>query len=426
MTDARTSIHPQRPNHNRRPTIATTSVSSLSSLFRVQTLGTYPTGAAQQALNLGCLWHRALRQIPAESETYRKDCLVLKHRAAFWRASPNRKIRSRPDLRREKQHCATAYSLLSSRYGLIVPEHRVDRLPEILAPTDHVARDARLALTEWFMPATLRAVPESRAVESAATEGSGILVEGATKSFAKRTRQGTSVLQALDNVSLDCARGSLTALIGPSGCGKSTLLRLVAGLETADAGTIALNGEPVSKVQARGDLGIAFQDPALLPWRSVSENIALPLEIVGRPVAGLSSHIATLINLVGLSGFENSLPGELSGGMRQRVAIARAIVTNPSVLLLDEPFGALDQILRRTMNLELQRIWMGGKTTALLVTHGIDEAVFLADRVAVMKSRPGRIAAVVDIPFPRPRPESLFSSEEFHRLCDRIANLLHD
>jgi NitT/TauT family transport system ATP-binding protein len=275
------------------------------------------------------------------------------------------------------------------------------------------------------MPATLRAVPESRAVESAATEASGILVDGATKSFAQRTRQGTSVLQALDNVSLDCARGSLTALIGPSGCGKSTLLRLVAGLETADTGTIALNGEPVAKVRASGDLGIAFQDPALLPWRTVSENIALPLEIVGRPVAGLSSHIATLVNLVGLSGFENSLPGELSGGMRQRVAIARAIVTNPSVLLLDEPFGALDQILRRSMNLELQRIWMGGQTTALLVTHGIDEAVFLADRVAVMKSRPGRIAAVVDIPFPRPRPETLFSSEEFHRLCDKIATLLH-
>jgi NitT/TauT family transport system ATP-binding protein len=276
------------------------------------------------------------------------------------------------------------------------------------------------------MRASLRAVPISHISESRRSEASGLLIEGVSKSFHKRTKQGDAVLQALKDVSLDCARGSLTALIGPSGCGKSTLLRAVAGLEIPDTGKIAVNGEAVTKVRARGDLGIAFQDPALLPWRTVSGNIALPLEVIGRPLAGASSRISTLVNLVGLGGFENSLPGELSGGMRQRVAIARAIVTDPSVLLLDEPFGALDQILRRAMNLELQRIWMGGNTTALLVTHGIDEAVFLADRVAVMKSRPGRISALVDIPFPRPRPESLFMSEEFHRLCDEIAALLHD
>jgi NitT/TauT family transport system ATP-binding protein len=276
----------------------------------------------------------------------------------------------------------------------------------------------------YSMRANLRAVPPSQ--PQTASEGSGLLIQGVSKIFHKRAKQGDNYLQALKDVSLDCPKGSLTALIGPSGCGKSTLLRAVAGLERPDEGTIAVNGESVTDVRARGDLGIAFQDPALLPWRTVAENIALPLEVVGRRVTGSSSHINTLINLVGLSGFENSLPGELSGGMRQRVAIARSIVTNPSVLLLDEPFGALDQILRRTMNLELQRIWMGGKTTALLVTHGIDEAVFLADRVAVMKSRPGRISALVEIPFPRPRPENLFASHEFHRVCDEIAALLHD
>ncbi len=256
--------------------------------------------------------------------------------------------------------------------------------------------------------------------------GSGLLIEGVSKKFHKRKRQAGDFLQALDSVSLDCPRGSLTALIGPSGCGKSTLLRLVAGLEIPDEGAIAVNGESVTDVRARGELGIAFQDPALLPWRTVSENIALPLEVLGRPVAKAGDQINALINLVGLAGFENSLPGELSGGMRQRVAIARSIVTNPSVLLLDEPFGALDQILRRTMNLELQRIWLGGKTTTLLVTHGVDEAVFLADRVVVMKSRPGRISAQLDIPFPRPRTVSLFASPEFHRICDEVASLLHD
>lgn len=256
--------------------------------------------------------------------------------------------------------------------------------------------------------------------------GSGLSIENVSKRFHKRKRQAGDFLQALDGVSLDCPRGSLTALIGPSGCGKSTLLRLVAGLESPDEGAIAVNGESVRDVRARGELGIAFQDPALLPWRTVSENIALPLEVLGRPVAKAGDQIDTLINLVGLAGFENSLPGELSGGMRQRVAIARSIVTNPSVLLLDEPFGALDQILRRTMNLELQRIWLGGKTTTLLVTHGVDEAVFLADRVVVMKSRPGRISAQLDIPFPRPRTVGLFVAPEFHRICDEVASLLHD
>jgi NitT/TauT family transport system ATP-binding protein len=253
----------------------------------------------------------------------------------------------------------------------------------------------------------------------------GLAVENVSKTFRATNQSKLEPLQALKNVDLLCRRGSFTALIGPSGCGKSTLLRTIADLEKPDAGAITVCGEDVKQVRARGELGIAFQDPGLLPWRSVRENIELPLQVLKRPLGEASSHINTLIALVGLAGFEEALPSQLSGGMRQRVAIARALVTKPSLLLLDEPFGALDQILRRTMNLELQRIWMGEVTTAILVTHGVDEAVFLADRIAVMHGKPGRITAMIDVPFERPRPESLFMSVEFHRLCDEVAQHLH-
>ena len=242
-----------------------------------------------------------------------------------------------------------------------------------------------------------------------------------TKTFATRGDR----LTALDKVSLDCPAGSFTALIGPSGCGKSTMLRLALGLDAPDSGSVEVGGQAPRAAILTGTTGVAFQDAALLPWRSVESNIALPLDVHGKRRSDYSGRIAELIGLVGLKGFEQSLPGELSGGMRQRVSIARALVTNPDILFLDEPFGALDQILRRQMNIELQRIWSESKATALLVTHGIDEAVFLADRVVVMQSRPGRITSTIAVPFTRPRRKELFTDPAFHKLTDLVARALH-
>jgi NitT/TauT family transport system ATP-binding protein len=232
-------------------------------------------------------------------------------------------------------------------------------------------------------------------------------------------------VEALHDVTLNCPPASFTAVIGPSGCGKSTALRIALGLETADKGEVLINGKAPIIAAKSGKTGVAFQDSALLPWRSVRRNIEVPLEVIGLNRKAHASQVQAMIELVGLKGFENSLPGELSGGMRQRVAIARALVTEPTVLFMDEPFGALDQILRRQMNVELQRVWQETESTALLVTHGIDEAIFLADRVAVMHGNPGRIVEIIDVPFARPRHPDLFSDPAFHALTDRIASVLH-
>jgi NitT/TauT family transport system ATP-binding protein len=226
---------------------------------------------------------------------------------------------------------------------------------------------------------------------------------------------GTEAVRALD---LTFAAGQTTALVGPSGCGKSTVLRMIAGLEAPSAGDVLIGGAPPADTLRRAGLSVAFQDPSLLPWRSVRGNIALALRLARRPVDAAA--IDQLIALVGLEGFPDARPAELSGGMRQRAAIARALATKPGLLLLDEPFGAVDELTRQQLAQDLPRIWEAQGTTTLLVTHSVSEAVLLSDRVIVFSPRPAQVVADIAIPLPRPRSTEMGRGEKAVALIEEI------
>jgi NitT/TauT family transport system ATP-binding protein len=228
---------------------------------------------------------------------------------------------------------------------------------------------------------------------------------------------GNSV-PALAATSLDVWQGEMLVLLGPSGCGKTTLLRMIGGLIKPSEGRIEVAGLPLWTSSGRNQeavrkLGIVFQDPNLFPWLTVEDNVALPLEIQGVPRSVRIARARELLTLVGIAGFESRRPRELSGGMRQRAAIARALAGDPQILLLDEPFGALDALTREQMNIELQRIWMETRQTIVLVTHSIHEAVFLADRIVLLSPRPGRIDRIIEVKSPRPRIAEVEASAEF-------------
>ena len=235
------------------------------------------------------------------------------------------------------------------------------------------------------------------------------------------SRDGDQVT-ALQDVSLEIGRNEFITLVGPSGCGKSTLLRIVAGLILPTAGRASIGGAEIT--EPRSETGIVFQAPTLLPWASVLDNVLFPLRMMHRIDSTSTDKAMALLKLVGLQGFESKSPRELSGGMQQRVAICRALVHDPDILLMDEPFGALDALTREEMTMELLRIWSERPKTVLFVTHSITEAVVLADRVVVMSPRPGRIAEILDIGLPRPRSFETEATPEFHEASQRIRKLI--
>jgi NitT/TauT family transport system ATP-binding protein len=245
------------------------------------------------------------------------------------------------------------------------------------------------------------------------------------RNVSKSFRHDGSSLIVLDNLSLTVADLEFIVLLGPSGCGKSTLLRIIDGIESCDSGSIILNGRDVTGRAGEGR-GMVFQASELFPWRTVLQNVEFGLEVAGVERNARRETARQYISLVGLEKFENSYPHQLSGGMQQRVGIARALAIRPQLLLMDEPYGALDVMTRDLLQVELLRIWESERKTVLFVTHSIEEAIFLADRIVSMTPRPGAIDRIVDVPFGRPRNEELKASPEFQSLRRDIWNSLKD
>lgn len=259
------------------------------------------------------------------------------------------------------------------------------------------------------------------AVAPAASATPAVRAAGVSKVFATKTGD----VVALSDVDLEVAAGEFVALIGPSGCGKSTLLRLIADLDQATTGALEIFGKPAKRARADQDYGIAFQQAGLLPWRTVGANMALPLELHGTGKTERAARVAELAELVGLTDFVDRYPDQLSGGMQQRVAIARALAARPKLLLMDEPFGALDEMTRERLQTELTRIAAETAAAVVFVTHSIPEAVFLSDRVVVMSPRPGRITDVIDVGLGDDRSEALRESSEFFDRVTAVREALH-
>ena len=251
------------------------------------------------------------------------------------------------------------------------------------------------------------------------TDGSVVSIRGLSKVFGK------GGVTALEGIDLDVARGEFVSLIGPSGCGKSTLLRIVGDIVEPTGGDVTVNGKSARKARLDRDYGIVFQAPVLYDWRTVAKNIALPLEMMGWDRAKRAERVRDMLELVELTGFEGYHPWQLSGGMQQRASIARAFSFAPALLLMDEPFGALDEMTRERLNLELLRIWAEIGSTVIFVTHSISEAVFLSTRVVVMSPRPGRVAGVVDVGLPQPRTAATREEPRFFEFVTEVRELLH-
>ena len=261
------------------------------------------------------------------------------------------------------------------------------------------------------------------AAQHAATARRVVEISGVSKVFAPSGHSARPV-EALAAINLSVDAGEFISLIGPSGCGKSTLLRIVGDLTAPTSGTVTVNGKPAPQARRDRDYGMVFQAPILFDWRSVQSNVELPLEINGTPKAERGRRAAEHLALVELSDFAGHYPWQLSGGMQQRVAIARALALDPAILLMDEPFGALDEMTRERMNMELLKIWDRTQITVLFVTHSIAEAVFLSSRVVVMSARPGRIVSVIDIDLPRERTTDTRETEAYFHLVTVVREAL--